>query len=79
MPRSAPISLILSAYVSASVLLLYMSLGFPKPAKEPNFLSQWVVLSTDERNYCTIAIDSQVMALSMVPWKGQQFLEELSG
>jgi hypothetical protein len=57
--------------VSASVLALYIVLGTPKPANEPDSLSRkkWVELSTHERKFCGIAVDSRAMTLSMVPAK----------
>jgi hypothetical protein len=53
------------------VLALYIVLGTPKPANEPDSLSRkkWVELSTHERKFCGIAVDSRAMTLSMVPAK----------
>jgi hypothetical protein len=67
--------------VSCSVLSLYIVLGSPKPDKEPDSLSwkKWDPLSTHQRKFCGIDVDSRAMTLSMVPAKRAQFLDELSG
>jgi hypothetical protein len=67
--------------MSASVLSLYMVLGFPNPAREPDPLSRkkWVALSTHERKYCGVDVNSRTLMLSMVPHKRDQLISELNG
>jgi hypothetical protein len=43
------------------------------------FAQKWIELSTHERKFCGIHVDSRAMTLSMVLAKRDQFLEELSG
>ena len=65
--------------VSASVLSLYMVLGFPDPTTAPDPLSRkkWVAASNHERRYCGIHVNSRTLMLSMLPHKRDQLLEEL--
>jgi hypothetical protein len=67
--------------VSASVLSLYIILGFPDLDREPDPLSRkkWVELSTHERKYCGIGVNSRTLTLSMLPYKRDQLLLELKG
>jgi hypothetical protein len=67
--------------VCASVLSLYVILGKPDLAHEPDPLSRkkWVGLSTHEQKYCGIGVDSRTLTLSMLPHKREQMLQELSG
>jgi hypothetical protein len=65
--------------VCSSVLALFLALGMPAPALEPNPLSleKLNLLSNHKRKYCGVNVDSRTMMVSMVPYKRALLLTKL--